>query len=163
MQQMNLFAPADNPLTCTVLPGATSSKSLKFAGHSGARATSAPFKRPTVPPPKFTTLVNVWTSPPLLVTRTVCPARMPRYAGSNLHAECPTKARLLSISGDNSAARKSPTVQSPRPNHVPAPKTVLNVMGSQSSANAILGSWLLICAPTTADSKTQTPTNTTSP
>src|SRR6266571_3220548 len=140
MQHSNLFGPRGSPVSSTVRPCSTTTKLAGFAGHSGARVTSVPFKTTIDPPPKFATDVNVWSSPPLLVTRTVCPARMLRYEGSNRQAGCPTKTLLWSISGENSTARNSANVVSPRPTHVLGPTAALNVMGSQLSASAILGS-----------------------
>src|SRR5262249_31411767 len=142
--------PGDSPLTCTVPPAATTTKLSGFAGHSGARVNgtvpagagglTAPFKIGMDPPPKFTTSVNVWSSPPLLVTRSVCRSSMLRYEGSNRQAGCPT---TVGISGENSSARNSGNVVSPgsfKTTHVPGPTAALNVVGSQLSSNATLRS-----------------------
>src|SRR5262245_59962657 len=139
MQHSNLCTPGDSALTCIVSPCATIFSCIGSAGHPGASSVSGPFKNPSDPPPKFPTSVNVCSSPPLLVTRTICPTRTLMYEGSNRQAGCPTKTFPLSINGENSMPKNSPKVVSPERGkaiHKPAG----NVFGSQLSINAILGS-----------------------
>jgi len=78
MQHWKLWTPGDSPVIGIVLPGAT--MAVPGGGTQAAAwvkgtfpGTPTPFNGGTNPPPKAVTSVNVWFSPPLLVTRSVCP------------------------------------------------------------------------------------------
>src|SRR5262245_51089231 len=176
MQHMNLCGPGASPVTFTVLPGATTTTpgagTPWTSAHAGARSNgtvpagagglTAPFKRGTNPPPKFATSVNVCVSPPALIARTACPARIEIYPGEKFQAGCPT---VVTVSGENSSATNSPKVVSNRCGvaaHTPG-ITALNVAGSQLSTNAILGSLLATWAVATFLPMADAPTNTASP
>src|SRR5262245_333558 len=172
MQHMNLCSPGDNG-TSTVSPGATviGPNPAGVAGHSGERVNgtvpagagglTAPFNSAIDPPPKFATSVNVWSSPPLLITRRACPGRMSRYEGSNRPAGCPT---TVLIRGENSSVRNSCSVTSAGCGRTaqdtpPAAK----VAGSHLSSIATLGSLLKTWALAIVVSMAHKPTTTVSP
>src|SRR5215831_2265677 len=172
MQHWNLCSPGDSG-TSTVAPDATmiGPNPPGVAGHSGARVNGTvragaggltePFNSAIDPPPKFVTSVNVWSSPPLLVTRRVCPDRMSRYEGSNRHAGCPT---TVLISGENSSARNSCSVTSAgcgKAAHEIC--AAVKVAGSHLSSIATLGSLLKTWALAIVVPIAHKPTTTASP
>src|SRR5215831_1464795 len=172
MQHWNLCSPGDSG-TSTVAPDATmiGPNPAGVAGHSGARVSGTvpagaggltePFNSAIDPPPKFVTSVNVWASPPLLVTRRVCPGRMSRNEGSNCQAGCPT---TVLISGENSSARNSCSVTSAgcgkTAQDIPA---AANVAGSHLSSIATLGSLLKTWALAIVAPRAPKPATTASP
>src|SRR5262252_2241815 len=172
MQPWNLCSPGDSG-TSTVAPDATviGPNPAGVAGHSGARVNGTvpagaggltePFNSAIDPPPKFVTSVNVWSSPPLLVTRRICPNRMSKYEGSNRQAGCPT---TVLISGENSSARNSCSVTSAgcgkTAQDMPATE---KVAGSHLSSIATLGSLLKTWALAIVAPMAHKPTTTASP
>lgn len=168
MQHWNLCTPGESPVIWTVLPGATTTVPAATQAAAGTNGVvpagpPTPLRGGTNPPPNATTSVNVWSSPPAFLARTVCPARTEIYPGENCHAGCPM---MFVASGENSIPMNSPKVVSSRcgvATHVPGPTAALNVAGSQLSTNATLASLLLTCAVATFVAATHKPTNTASP
>src|SRR5262245_60219576 len=79
IQHWNLCAPGESWLIRIASPGATIvAPAQAGAGTNGTipGGPPTPLRGGTVPPPNAATSVNVWSSPPVLVTRTVFPVRI---------------------------------------------------------------------------------------
>src|SRR5439155_13661331 len=140
MQHWNLWTPFLNEVVSLFPSGGTSESSAGCAGirlPCGSRARTPPgvqsahslsgtaprLSTSTNPPPKCSTGVNVWNSPPRLRAFTPCSTLVLR--GLNDHSSADPS--------ENTSSRKSENVVSPSPTQVPGPTAALNVAGSQSS------------------------------
>jgi len=82
-----------------MIPGDTMQASASTNGTVPA-GPPTPLSGGTNPPPNEVTSVNVWSSPPAFVTRTICPAEIEIYPGAKCHAGCPI---MFAASGENTS------------------------------------------------------------
>src|SRR3954470_20875430 len=91
-----------------------------------------------MPPPNWSTSVNVCVSPPWLIATKVAPERTLALFGAKCHG--PTKPRGVRV------AMKWSNFMPPRVVHAPAPSTALNESGSQASSMLTRTPWWLATA-----------------
>jgi hypothetical protein len=114
-------------ITC-VCPGARN-VAVANSGSGGPVAPNVSVLRiGTIPNPNCETWVNVCVSPPRFVTTRLSPFSIVSVDGE--------KFQVATLCVAVSSAMNAPNVTVPEPTHAPAPRTALNVAGSQASFTA---------------------------